>query len=232
MKLMEGGYSFQNTIASTSTTSPNFVSLLTALYPFESGLRSLSGSAIKNSVDTFPELLRLNGYSTYAEVTGPLVPELGLSKGFDEYNYRDNKTNIHTDWGEKLLTKFKHYKEPWFVLLHIGTLHSKNNSITQYTESLSKIDRYLGRLLMCLNENTIIVFTGDHGESVARSKFEYLSKMIGVRIVKMLRKDKVVTLRRFNPLGHGYSIYDVLVKIPLIFFKKDLVPVGTSRCPG
>jgi len=40
--LREMGFSFLNTIATTTTTTPSFSNLLTGLYPFETGIRSHS----------------------------------------------------------------------------------------------------------------------------------------------------------------------------------------------
>ena len=90
-KLKENGYSFLNTIASTTTTTPSFASLLTGLYPFQSGVRSHSGYSLNKDIRTIPQILRENGYNTYAEFTGPLTDKIGLSKGFDEYNFRSQK---------------------------------------------------------------------------------------------------------------------------------------------
>src|SRR3989344_1165321 len=76
--IMKNGYSFLNTMSSTSTTTPSFASLLTGLYPFENGVRSHSGYSLKKGAKTIQKILKQNGYHTYAEVTGPLTGETGL----------------------------------------------------------------------------------------------------------------------------------------------------------
>lgn len=123
-KLQQTGFSFLNAIASSTTTTPSFASLLTGLYPFEHGVRSLSGYRLSTQIPTFPETMREAGYHTYAEVTGPLEKQTGFSSRFDEYRYREPEETIHTAWGNNFLAKLTdYYEQPWFVLLHVWSLH-------------------------------------------------------------------------------------------------------------
>ncbi len=243
-KLKEEGYSFLNTIASTTTTTPSFASLLTGLYPFQNGVRSHSGYSLKKDIKTFPEILKENGYNTYAEVTGPLTEEIGLSKGFDEYNYRIKKEDIHTEFGDILLKKFnEYYKTPWFVMLHIWSLHeprivikeckSKRYGNTRYGRALASIDNYLEKLFKKIDENTIIIFIGDHGEHISYSIFDEFKKKLYSITFKIMKKSGLTKVHfakamRDFPIDHGYDIYDELVKIPLIFYNKELVLKGES----
>lgn len=243
-KLKNEGFSFLNTIATTSTTVPNFVSLLTGLYPFEHGVRSQSGYRLKDEFVTLQEILKMNGYYTYAEFTGPLVKEIGLSKGFDDYNHRNAKNRIHTKWGKKLIDKFKnHYEKPWFVCLHIWSLHlprivlrecnSKNYGLTIYGRSLSSIDKYLGELLNTISDDTLIILIGDHGEKIAYSKFEYYKKRV-TKFIFRRAKRLSLTKKYFYKgvrnilIGHGYGIYDELVKTPFILHNNELITNGVS----
>lgn len=245
-KLKNEGYSFLNTIASTSTTTPNFTCLFTGLYPFEHGVRSQSGYRLRGKFTTLPEVLKKNGYNTYAEFTGPLIKEIGLSKGFDEYNLRGAKKTIHTQWGCELINKFKeYYKEPWFVCLHIWSLHlpriitkgcnRKKYGLTIYGRALSSIDIYLEKLLNTQSDDTLIILIGDHGEKTTYSKFEYFGKRIIKFFFRRMKKFRI-TKKYFSKgvrdilIGHGYSIYDELIKIPFILHNKDLIPQGESAC--
>ena len=244
-KLKNNGFSFLNTIATTTTTSPSFSSLLTGLYPFENGVRSHSGYALKKDVITFPEILQKHGYHTYAEVTGPFVKELGLTKGFEEFNYRDRKETIFSNWGKTLLKKFKtHYESPWFTFLHIWSLHEprmvlnefnkKEYGNSNYPRAIASIDKYLGELFKVIEvDDTIIILTGDHGEQTYRSFIEKNIKKIIYKIIKKIKKYqlfKISFAKMVRPFhtGHGFSIYDILVKVPLIFYNKELVPTNHS----
>jgi arylsulfatase A-like enzyme len=243
-KIMKNGFSFLNTISTTSTTTPSFSSLLTGLYPFESGVRSHSGYALNKNIITFPEILKRNGYNTYAEVTGPVIQKIGLDRGFDEFNYRKQTKTIHTDWGKLLIKKFESdYKKPWFVLLHIWALHEprivlnqfKNEKYgkTKYARAIASIDKYLGDIFKVLGDDTIIILTGDHGEQISHSRIE--------RKIKRFIENRIKALKNYNLLkvpyskiirpihvGHGYGIYDILVKVPLIFHNKEIIPVNNS----
>ncbi len=243
-ELRNNGFSFLNTIASTSTTPPCFASLLTGLYPFENGVRSASGYRLADSALTLPGVLKGHGYSTYAEVTGTLGKEMGLSKGFDEYNYRNVEETIHTKWGNDLINRLKtHYEEPWFTLLHIWSLHHPRIVTdecnhgeyggTVYGRALASIDRYLAKLLASTAEDTIVIVTGDHGEQIACSRFEYYGKRIGETVFRTLKRHGIVKTHfakgiRGIFVGHGYGIYDVLVKVPLILYNRDILPAGES----
>ena len=243
-ELRNNGFSFLNTIASTSTTPACFASLLTGLYPFENGVRSASGYSLADGVVTLPEVLKEHGYSTYAEVTGTLGEEMGLSKEFDEYNYRNVEETIHTGWGNDLINRLKtYYEEPWFILLHIWSLHHprivtdecnhEKCARTLYGRALASIDQYLAKLLASIVDDTIVIVTGDHGEQIACSRFEYYWKRMGEIIFRTLKRYGIVKthfakgIRRIY-VGHGYGIYDVLVKVPLIFYNRDIVPAGES----
>jgi arylsulfatase A-like enzyme len=244
-EIMKNGFSFLNTISTTSTTTPSFSSLLTGLYPFESGVRSHSGYALNKNVITYPEILKKNGYNTYAEVTGPVIQKIGLDRGFDEFNYRKQTKTIHTDWGKLLIKKFEsHYKKPWFVLLHIWALHEprivlnqfKNEKYgkTKYARAIASIDKYLGDIFKVLGDDTIIILTGDHGEQISHSKLERKIKRFIENRIKALKKYNLLKLpysKIIRPIhiGHGYSIYDILVKVPLILHNKEIIPVNNSN---
>jgi len=199
------GTLFSTLIASSTTTSPCVATILMGTYPFVHGIQSLSGYSLRKELKTLPQLLKEKGYHTYAEVTGPLVPELGLDKGFDEYNFRENKQNIYSFWGEQLIERLVkgHFKNPWFLFLHIWVLHSprkilpifKNRSFGNnvYERALSSLDSYLKRLFENINlDNTFIILTGDHGEEFYSTElgfkgFYTTSKKILHKLLKRLK---------------------------------------------
>jgi len=245
-RLQADGFSLLNTISVTSTTTPSFTSLLTGLYPCQHGVRSLSGFGPREDIVFLTDLFKSAGYTTYAEATGPLVEQMGLDRCFDHYHYREHERTVHTAWGQEFLSKIEnHYREPWFVLLHVWSLHTPRVVLKEcddnrhgrslYARALASFDRYLGDLLATMEDDTLLVFTSDHGEQIARSRLDASLKRLGRRVYGKLRKMGVTDLhfakamRRFH-IGHGYSIYDVLVKVPLIFYRPGLVPAGRSPC--
>ena len=223
--LMDRGFSFTNTIASTTTTTPSFASLLTGRYPIEHGVRTHDGAKLSASVRRLPQMLKTVGYHTYAEACGPLGPEVGLDRGFDEYTHRGRREVITSAWGETLRQKVAtgHYESPWFLMLHIWALHVPRQIVaarrdarygrTDYGRALSSIDLRLAPVLDLLPPDTLVVLTGDHGEEIATGPIDHRIRHIRKEMFKFLRKHGL-TRKHFSigyrdcSEGHGFAIYD------------------------
>lgn len=222
--LRKEGTTFLNTISVTSTTTPNVASILTGVYPFVHDIRSHYGSKLNSNCPILGEIFKENGYTTYAEVTGPLWPETGLNRGFDYYHHRDWKAHLYTKWGDSLIQRFKtkKFNEPWFLFVHFWALHYprrllnefNNNKFgkNRYERALSCLDFQLRKLLTCIDrENTLIILHGDHGEKIAQTMTrEYINDFKGFL-------GKRIPCRLFNVETHAFHIYDYLIRVPLIF---------------
>jgi len=243
--LRVGGFSFLNTITTNTQTTPAFGSLLTARYPFETGIRSLYGHRLAEGIRTLPEMLRAAGYHTTAEVSGPLAEEAGLSRGFDEYNFRSKKVVLYEGWGETLLAKLRVMRpSPWFMLLHVWEVHLKRRVLQEcdndrcgkssYARAVSSMDLYLGRLLKALPENTAVALTGDHGEMITETARERKWKKARKRLYMFLHKYHLTPQHPAHALrgcweGHGHMLYDDLIKVPLILHCPGVIPHGVSE---
>jgi arylsulfatase A-like enzyme len=113
----------------------------------------------------------------------------------------------------------------------------------RYDRAISGVDARLGDLIQSVGDNTLVLITSDHGEKIPDSKLEArienqknFFKTLLARILpkKALRRvDSVATrvwysstrlLRRLglmkSPLttltGHGYHVYDIFARVPLI----------------
>jgi arylsulfatase A-like enzyme len=84
--LVRSGVACTQAVSSASSTTPCVASLLTGLYSFVHGIRSIFGLKLNPSVSSLVEVLRNSGYHTYAEMSGPLFPETGLDRGFAEWS--------------------------------------------------------------------------------------------------------------------------------------------------
>lgn len=241
--LFSEGTFFSQAISVASTTSPSIASMLTGCYPFRHGIMTLSGNRLSHKVPFLPEILKDIGYNTYAEVTGPLWPELGISRGFNHYNHRRAKDYLTSSRGEELRNKFisGYFKEPWFVFLHLWELHRpiyilpeyhKRKYGIPYERALKSLDKALEALLGdFLINKTMIIFTGDHGEQVETSVFDKLKKKIIIKFYNRfsnfgLFEGQRLTVYRKYRLGHGSNISDILVNVPLLFIDKGKVPVN------
>ncbi len=242
--LMDRGFAFRNAIASTTTTTPSFASLLTGRYPFEHGVRTHHGGKLSENVVMMPQLLQQAGYHTYAEACGPLGVEVGMNRGFDEYVHRGRRAVITGAWGKELLEKLGgHYEEPWFLMLHVWALHKPRQVLperkgkecgpTEYGRSFSSIDLRLGPVLDMLPPGTAVIFTGDHGEEIPTGWLDMRIRRIRKQVYLFKRRHGLTRTHisigsRDCSDGHGFAIYDHLVKVPLILAGGDRIPAGRS----
>lgn len=242
--LSKNGLTFQNAYSTSSWTKPTITSILSGLYPREHGVGTLTGS-LSNDVKTLPNYLKENGYQTLAVISHTILDEKSnILKGFDfvknvnphnphaaivantvtdtvikklnerdknkpflmfahyfdpHYNYQDHKSIDYTD------PKYKGKVTSGLHIIKLRDLAFNDEDKTQlnnlYHEEITYTDRALERLYNYLKENdllenTIIVFTADHGE-------------------ELLDRDWI---------GHTKTLYNELVRIPLIISANNIKP--------
>ncbi len=183
--LVARGTRFTQAIACASSTTPCVATMLTGTYSPRHGVRAIGGQRLQPDLATLPGLLAQAGYHTVAEVTGPLVPEAGLDRGFAEYHCRRASEYLSDDWGERLIARLAGggLRRPWFLFLHLWELHSprkvlppfrtRRHGRNRYDRALASLDTTLEPLLRALPADTVIVLHGDHGERLIESSLEY-----------------------------------------------------------
>jgi len=239
-RLARQGTVFLQTIAAANATPPCVATILTGVYPFRHGTRTMKGPRPSKDCIMLPEILQANGYRTAAMVTGPLLPSLGLNRGFDRYVYREE--------GETLLSSFfdvvrsslnQGSAEPWFLLLHLWELHRPRQIASgfdharygsnPYQRAISSLDFYLGRLLSSLDfDRTILVLSADHGEGFANALWDSVAlwtmkRKLVKRIATSMRNPSRFVHRFW--VGHGVFLYDFLLRVPL-FIVGGGIPLG------
>lgn len=257
--LADKGVLFSHLITANSMTIPCMTTMFTGMYPAHHGVRAMVGARVADDVPLLAELLRENGYHTYAQATGPLSPFYRLDRGFDEYNFRDGvKASLLGGWGDDLIERFRErdLDEPWFTYLHLWGVHRPRQinpqfdkpeyGRTQYDRAISSYDARLGALLDAVDlDNTLVLVTGDHGEKIPESglenRVEFFKKSLSGGSGKVnsawdVRRRKAIAKAREawfstsrllyragvvdSPLatmtGHGYHVYDSLVRVPLV----------------
>lgn len=165
---------FTRAFSTASMTTCCTSSILSGAYPFVHGIRSLADHRFRPDLPTLGEAFQAGGYFTWAEVTGPLLPQVGLNRGFDQYTHRDYEETLDTPWRQQFVTRLEAFPRPWFGLLHLWELHHPRTVTPDfnrpaygsnvYDRAVSSLDHQLAQLLAALPENTAIVLTGDHGE--------------------------------------------------------------------
>jgi arylsulfatase A-like enzyme/Flp pilus assembly protein TadD len=218
--LAERGVLFTRAFANTSTTLPSHANILLGVSPLYHGVHDNLRFIVRKDFLSLAEHLKDNGYATAAFVGAyPLDSRFGLDQGFDTYDdYYPHDHNQQLtllerraeDVIEKALEGLKSLKSPWFVWIHCYDPHLpykppepfmarfKKNP---YDGEVAYVDLAMGKLLRYLDENhlfdsTMIVLTGDHGES----------------------------LGQHGEMSHGFFAYNTTVWIPLIMNVPDVGP--------
>ena len=258
--LAERGVLFSHLITANSMTIPCMTTMFSGMYPARHGVRAMVGARVADHVPLLAEVLRENGYRTYAEASGPLSPFYRLDRGFDQYELRDGvKSSLLGDWGDRLIERFQSgaFQAPWFTYLHLWGVHRPRQIApgfntpeygrTEYDRAVSSYDARLRDLLRVIDEdNTLILVTGDHGEKIPEndleSRVEFLKKSLSkgdtgkatsnvvrarrkalaslragwVRGARLLYRAGLVDSPLATVTGHGYHVYDSLVRVPLV----------------
>ena len=243
--LARRGTAFTTAVSSAANTSPAFASLMTSLFGFRHGVRSIRGYKLRPGVVTLPEVLKAGGYGTYAEVSGPLVPDIALNQGFDDYSYRERWHTVFSSYMNRLKRRFGELTEPWFMLLHLWALHRPRKiklgwnrpeyGETIYDRSLSSVDEQIGLFLTAVpDDRTLVVTTGDHGERYndgdehvdnhrSACPIRALEPAMDLWHHKRKRRRQRHAKRRgewkgaIGGLCHGFHVYDDVTRVPLIF---------------
>ncbi len=197
-RLAAAGVSFPTTIVEKACTTPSFATLLTGLYSPRHGVHLVWGYRLPEQVPLLTDALAARGYHTYAEVTGPLLPEMGLDRGFETYAYRAPCDYLHTAWGDRFIERLRtgHYRAPWFIMLHVWELHPRRQvapehddprfGASAYERASASLDVQLGRILAAVGNNTLIAFTSDHGEKTTTECYrpgtavDYARELLGI----------------------------------------------------
>jgi len=233
------GAAFHQCVCTTTTTTPSFSSMLTGCYPPKHGVRGLQGYRLSSALKTMPEAFASAGYSTYAEVTGPLLPETGILRGFSEARHRQAYKVPFFGWRDEVVSKMRSYVEPWFMLLHIWEVHrpyrsppdfEKRKDKAGYEAAVHATDEWLEPVFEAAADDTIIVITGDHGEEYPDTAFDFQMLRAARRARRAFRLSQWFPYldNRFAgmEIGHGFALHEHLVRVPLVMSGPGIAPRG------
>jgi arylsulfatase A-like enzyme/Tfp pilus assembly protein PilF len=187
-RLAAHGARFDFAHAHAVVTLVSHASLLTGRYPYEHGIRDNTGYRLASNDPTAATLLKARGFTTGAFVGGfPLDHRFGLAGGFDVYDDRmttastadttdrerpaDAVVRAAADWIAAQPGK-------WFAWVHVYDPHEPYQPPASFASRFPS-DPYLGEVswtdaalgplvdrLRGLSRPTLVVVTGDHGESL------------------------------------------------------------------
>ncbi|MFQ6103185.1 MAG: sulfatase [Candidatus Glassbacteria bacterium] len=224
------GVLFRNAIAQGSHTVVATPSIIASIYPSQHGMTTYR-DVLSDSVVTLAEVLKQNDFETVGISTNPHLTEVtNFSQGFSIY--KSDRSWLNTD-AEKVVDNFLSWldtneRKRFFAFLFLVDPHSpyepperflrkfggderfvvhdwnldslrlyegeqRRELIARYDGELGYLDYHLGRLFRELKrqrryDRTMIIFTSDHGEA----------------------------FWDHGGVGHGDTLYEELLKIPLI----------------
>jgi arylsulfatase A-like enzyme/Tfp pilus assembly protein PilF len=187
------GIKFERCIAPTPLTLPSHTSLLTGTYPTFHGVRDNGGFLVPQEITTIAELFKQEGYQTAGFVAAYVLDsKWGINQGFDYYFDRFDLSRYKTislgnvqRRGDEVIDEALgwlegHKAERFFTWIHLYDPHTPYEPPSPFKEKYPRrlyvgevayTDSQLGRLWTYLEENnltqdTILIFTSDHGESL------------------------------------------------------------------
>ncbi len=227
--LAQGGVRFANAYCQVPLTSPSHCSILTGTYPVYHDVHNNGTYSLSSDQRSLAEALKERGFKTAAFVASFTVDSrFGLDQGFDDYddNFLEGspfKALNSERKAEQVFNSFSSWLdsfhgEQFFCWIHYFDPHlpydppspfRENFSDRPYDGEIAYMDSYVGAVVEKLKEKnilrqTLIIIAGDHGEGLG---------------------EKV-------EIGHGIFLYDMVLKVPLIFYAEDNLPKGkviTSR---
>jgi arylsulfatase A-like enzyme/predicted Zn-dependent protease len=215
-RLGREGVVFESCISQTPLTLPAHATILSGTYPLYHQVRDNGGFVVPQKLTLLSEILSKHNYLTSAFVAAYVLhSKWGLNRGFDFYSdtFKDNSGDkiISLDEIQKRASEVLQDASAWlakkkdkkfFSWIHLYDPHAPYDPPSPFKEKyadqpyegeVAYTDEELGKFFAFLKKeglwnNTLIVVTGDHGESLWEHEEE----------------------------THGFFVYDSTVWVPLV----------------
>jgi arylsulfatase A-like enzyme/Tfp pilus assembly protein PilF len=214
-KLAEEGALFEHCISQTPLTLPSHTTILSGTYPMYHNVRDNGGFIVPEKLTLISEILKRKGFKTAAFIAAYVLhSKWGLNQGFDLYqdNFDMTKYKVISlgkiqKRADEVFAEAKNWisqnrKNKFFTWIHLYDPHTPYSPPSPYKErfidkpyrgEVEYTDYQLGLFIDFLKQenlfdNTLIIITADHGES----------------------------LGQYHEKTHGFFIYQPTVWVPLI----------------
>src|SRR5882672_673941 len=191
--LAADGARFERAYTAVPVTLPSHTVMFTGTYPMLSGMHDFAANKLNPTQPTLASVLKEHGYATAAVIgSAVLDSRFGLNRGFDFYydHFDFNRlqesnleemerpgnlvADVTLDWLSK------NYSKKFFLWMHLYDPHypyrppapyAAEYKDRPYDGEIAFADAQVGRLIRFLKSkglyaNTLIVLSGDHGESL------------------------------------------------------------------
>src|SRR6266496_894885 len=191
--LAADGTRFERAYTAVPVTLPSHTVIFTGTYPLRRGVHDFAANKLNPTQATLASVLKDNGYAAAAVIgSAVLDSRFGLNHGFDFYYDRfdfnrlqesnldemERPGNVVADVTLDWLSS--NYQKKFFIWMHLYDPHYPYRPPAAYSEQykdrpydgeIAFADAQFGRLISFLKakglyDNTLIVLTGDHGESL------------------------------------------------------------------
>ncbi len=240
-QLGRDGAVFFDTISTFSSTTGSHMSILTSTYPAQHAV-TFPSERLPGWIPTLTETMAAAGYATAAFTENAMISAAsGFARGFDVFT-EEKRADGHVAAGaiaETLARGMRwiraNQNSPFFVFLHTYQVHNPylpppdfdvflpsddvpkglNKAERRQRQTTRMFASYLGEMLYAdsrvgaflreldsldLLDETLFVVTADHGEA-----FDEHGK-----------------------LGHGFSVFEEQIRVPLLLWAPGLVPPGVQ----
>jgi arylsulfatase A-like enzyme len=223
---------FETVIAPAPWTLPSHTSMMTGLHECVHGMTGTIGKPFPPGLVPLALRLRRAGYATAAVTEDGFVDATSFTRGFGYYwEHQSGADRVPGTVAHALDWLHTHASEPFFLFVHTyqthdpyfapppfaemfagddadGVPNANPRDLAKYDASVRYTDAIIARLLAefrstPLGDRTLLVVTSDHGEGLGERGYT----------------------------GHGRSLHEEVLRVPLLMRSPGLVAAG-RRVPG
>jgi arylsulfatase A-like enzyme/tetratricopeptide (TPR) repeat protein len=212
-RLAGQGWIFRNCYTSVPLSRPSHSTIFTGRGPLAHGVRTDRADVLPEGEQTWAEVMRNNGFETYAVVSSYLLhSKFGLKQGFDAYDDSlDDGSLIHHSQtaigADRVYFRFQSWLSQrtagkFFAWVHFSDPQSRHELPPEYAKAFASdpysgevafVDHHIGEIVHALEgrnlfDRTVIVIAGSSGEALGEHR----------------------------EWGHGLFCYESTLKVPLI----------------
>ena len=244
-RLASRGVHFTRAYAQGSWTRPSVAATFSSAYQSVHHVGITEARVLSEDFLTVAEILRTAGYRTYGWTTNSQIAAVrGFSQGFDEYT-ADQFSDAELEANVKAVVRAS--ERPFFIFVHFMRTHYPYGP----SERFNRYDHYPDAVTITpdnvreINERRMILTPEDIEHNIARydGTIAQVDERIGEMLTAIeeggLTNDTVIVVmadhgEQFYEHGmvtHGNSLYDTLIRVPLIISGPGLRTGATVDVP-